>query len=68
MSAIVTSRLRRMPPWDDRERASLVALLQEPTAGSVMAGVPQRSSQPSSRRIGHGAVVVKVPVILPPSA
>jgi hypothetical protein len=35
MTAIVTSRLRRMPPWDYRERATLVALLQElPQAAS----------------------------------
>lgn len=30
-----TSRLRRMPQWDDRERATLIALVQErPQAGS----------------------------------
>lgn len=29
MTTTVTSRLRRMPPWDDRERATMVALLRE---------------------------------------
>ena len=29
MSAIDTSKLHRMAPWDDWERATLVALLQE---------------------------------------
>jgi hypothetical protein len=29
MTVIVTSRLRRMPSWDDQERATLVALLRE---------------------------------------
>ncbi len=35
MTIIVTSTLRRMPLWDERERATLVALLQErPQAAS----------------------------------
>lgn len=35
MTIAVTSRLRRMPPWDDRERATLVALVRErPQAAS----------------------------------
>lgn len=29
MTTPTTSRLRRMPPWDDRERATLIALLHE---------------------------------------
>lgn len=29
MTTPATSRLRRMPPWDDRERATLIALLHE---------------------------------------
>jgi DNA processing protein len=35
VTIIATSKLRRMPPWDDQERATLVALLQErPEAAS----------------------------------
>jgi len=35
VTVIGTSRLRRMPPWDDQERATLVALVQElPQAAS----------------------------------
>jgi hypothetical protein len=45
MPVIDTSRLRRRPPWDDRERATLVALLRERPCPVTWQGSPLRSSK-----------------------
>ncbi len=52
MITIGTSRLRRMPPWDDRERATLVALVQEqPQAASWPAIVAEIIEAGSARPV-----------------
>lgn len=55
MTAIVTSRLGisrlgRMPPWDDRERATLVALLQERPQAASWPGVAAEIIEAGSAR------------------
>jgi len=50
MSAIVTSRLRQMPPWDDRERATLVALLQERSQAASWPGIAAEIIEAGSAR------------------
>lgn len=52
MTIIDTSRLRRMPPWNDQERATLVALLQErPQAASWPAIVAEIIEAGSARSV-----------------
>lgn len=50
MTAIGTARLRRMPPWDDRERATLVALLQERPQAASWPGVAAEIIEVGSAR------------------
>jgi DNA processing protein len=50
MTAIVTSRLHRMPLWDDRERATLVALLQELPRAASWPGVAAEIIEAGSAR------------------
>lgn len=50
MSAIVTPRLRRMPLWDDWERATLVALLRERSHTASWPGVASQIIEAGSAR------------------
>jgi DNA processing protein len=50
MSSIAISRLRRMPPWDDWERATLVALLQERSQVASWPGVAAEIIEARSAR------------------
>jgi DNA processing protein len=50
MTVIVTSRLRRMPPWDDRERATLVALLREQPHAASWPGLATEIIEAGSAR------------------
>lgn len=50
MPVIVTSRLRRMPPWDDGERATLVALLREQSHAASWPGLATEIIEAGSAR------------------
>ncbi|MGH3887359.1 MAG: DNA-processing protein DprA [Pseudonocardiaceae bacterium] len=50
MTIIGTSRLRRMPPWDDQERATLVALVQELPQAASWPGVVSEIIEAGSAR------------------
>ncbi|MGH3549795.1 MAG: hypothetical protein ACRDQU_17145 [Pseudonocardiaceae bacterium] len=55
MTAIGTARLRRMAPWDNRERATLVALLQERPQAASWPGVATEIIEVGSARSVWGA-------------
>ncbi|MGH3822011.1 MAG: DNA-processing protein DprA [Pseudonocardiaceae bacterium] len=50
MTTVVTSRLRRMAPWDDRERATLVALVQERLRAESWPGIVAEIIEAGSAR------------------
>ncbi len=50
MITVGTSKLRRMPPWDDRERATLIALLQERLQAASWPGVAAEIIEAGSAR------------------
>ncbi|MGH4019557.1 MAG: DNA-processing protein DprA [Pseudonocardiaceae bacterium] len=50
MTITATSKLRRMPPWDDRERTTLVALLQEKLRAASWPGIVAEIIEAGSAR------------------
>jgi DNA processing protein len=50
VTTIGTSRLRRMPPWDDQERATLVALMRERPQAAAWPGVAAEIIEVGSAR------------------